>query len=427
MSTATPAHPLSVVALADRCVQCGLCLPACPTYGHDRTETESPRGRIALARAWELGTVEATVAGDAHLDHCLGCRSCEAACPAGVEYGALLRLARERQRDRRGATALQRALEWLLGRPRWVDRLLDIYRRAYPLVPAPMRRLPRPPAVMPHSGAAAHHDDTAALFAGCVANRYEAPARAALAELCAAAGVGLEIPPDQGCCGSVHAHAGSAVGAAALAARNRQAFAGRRRVLTIASGCHESVAAAVPDAVDALAFLDARRDRLHFAEHRERVALHLPCTQRNVVGSTPALRRLLGAVPGLELVELDAGFGCCGAAGTAMLTEPARAADYRRPLLEQLAASGATRLLSANIGCRLHLANGTAIPVQHPLELLAAALRPDPLQGQRKSPVTDIDPGGPVHGDASIAARDRVDRGAAAGPRCVTRAAPASA
>jgi len=371
-----------VVALADRCVQCGLCLPACPTYGHDRVETESPRGRIALARAWELGTIEPTATGDGHLDHCLGCRSCEAVCPAGVEYGDLLRLVRKRQRDRRGVPRLQQALEWLVAHPRWLDGLLDLYRHLYPLVPKPLRRLPRPPRAALRSRPATPGADgnCAALFVGCVANRYEGAVRDALARLCAAIGVQLQIPENQACCGSVHAHAGNAAGAAALAARNREAFAGHRRVLTVASGCHESVAAIAPGVTeDALAFLDARRDRLRFAERRERVALHLPCTQRNVVGSASALRRLLGAIPGLEVVELDAGFGCCGAAGTAMLAQPARAADFRRPLLEQLAASGATRLLSANIGCRLHLANGTAIPVQHPLELLAEAVRPDPL------------------------------------------------
>ncbi|TZF86621.1 4Fe-4S dicluster domain-containing protein, partial [Cognatilysobacter lacus] len=94
-----PADPL--VALADQCVQCGLCLPVCPTYRHDRTEAESPRGRIAVARAWALDALEPTAAGDTHLDNCLACRRCEAACPAGVEYGALLLEARRRQRVRR--------------------------------------------------------------------------------------------------------------------------------------------------------------------------------------------------------------------------------------------------------------------------------------------------------------------------------------
>lgn len=86
-----------LVVLADSCVQCGRCLPACPTYRHDRNEAESPRGRIAVARALALGTIEAGPIGDAHLDHCLACRSCEAVCPVGVRYGELLLETRARQ------------------------------------------------------------------------------------------------------------------------------------------------------------------------------------------------------------------------------------------------------------------------------------------------------------------------------------------
>jgi glycolate oxidase iron-sulfur subunit len=66
-----------------------------------------------------------------------------------------------------------------------------------------------------------------------------------------------------------------------------------------------------------------------------------------------------------------------------MLSDPARAAAFRAPLLAQLEASGATRLLSANIGCRLHLAGGTPLPVQHPLEFLAGCLDPDPAPPSR--------------------------------------------
>ncbi len=127
-------------------------------------------------------------------------------------------------------------------------------------------------------------------------------------------------------------------------------------------------------ATDAIAFLAARAERLPLRACRERVALHLPCTQRNVVRSAAATRALLARVPGLDVVELDAGFGCCGAAGTQMATDPERAASFRAPLLAQLAESGATRLLSANIGCRLHFANAAPVPVLHPLEFLAGLI-----------------------------------------------------
>jgi glycolate oxidase iron-sulfur subunit len=372
-----PLDPL--VALADRCVQCGLCLPACPTYRLDRLEPESPRGRIALARGWALDIVAPDPAGETHLDQCLGCRSCEAVCPAGVEYGALLVAARARQRGRRSPGLRQKLLEQLASRPRLLGAVLGIYRLLHPLLPGAWRPLPRPPGARATatSGARLAPAGDVALFRGCVAGPYEAALRIATARLCAAAGVGLAEPAGQGCCGALHAHAGDVATAARLAARNRDAFAATRHVLTLASGCHEAVAAAMPDgtqAMDAIAFLATRADRLALRECRERVALHLPCTQRNVVRDADAARALLARVPGLDVVELDAGFGCCGAAGTQIATDPVRAARFREPLMEQLAASGAVRLLSANIGCRLHFANAAAVPVQHPLEFLATLL-----------------------------------------------------
>jgi glycolate oxidase iron-sulfur subunit len=122
-----------------------------------------------------------------------------------------------------------------------------------------------------------------------------------------------------------------------------------------------------------VAELDRLGDALRFRPATRRVALHLPCTQRSVVRSESALRRLLARVPGLDLVELP-DTGCCGAAGLHQLAEPARADALRAPLLAALAASGATELLSANIGCRLHLATGTIMPVRHPIDFLAEHL-----------------------------------------------------
>ena len=393
MTDAPPRSAADLAALADRCVQCGLCLPACPTYRLDALEAESPRGRIALARAWEQETLPPTPAGEAHLDHCLGCRRCEAVCPAGVEYGQLLVTARTAQRSRRPPGLRQRAIEMLAARPRLLTTGLGLYRGLYPLLPARLRPLPRPPARIrdtydrkdkglttpqPAPTQTVPQSEQATLFIGCVARSYEPQTPAALARLCAAVGVTLQAPEGQTCCGSLHAHAGDAATAQRLAGHNHDAFAGNTGpVLTLASGCHEAVAQALEGrAVDALAFLSARAGQLHFAPCAQRIALHLPCTQRNVVGSDHALRTLLARVPELEIVTLDASFGCCGASGSSILTDPSRAARFRQPLIEALAASGASRLLSANIGCRLHLASGTTLPVQHPLDFLGECLAP---------------------------------------------------
>ncbi|MDR0183653.1 (Fe-S)-binding protein [Lysobacter arvi] len=386
-----PAAPDPLVALADRCVQCGLCLPACPTYAESRLEAESPRGRIALARAWALGTVEATRIGEAHLDQCLGCRSCEAACPAGVQYGALLVQARVRQRHRRPPGRRQRAIEALVARPALLRLLLRAYGRLHPWLPARWRLLPAPAEAGPGLPTFAQEDAKVAMFVGCAATAYEAGLRNSVARCLSTLGIQVASPPGQTCCGSVHAHAGDIDGAQRLARRNRAAFASARTVLTFASGCHEAVYQSLDgeaQAIDAVEFL-SRQLAAHAAHWRwrtrpERVALHLPCTQRNVVRSADTLRALLSSVPGLEIVELDAA-GCCGASGTQMLEHPDRAARFRAPLLRQLGESGATRLLSANLGCRLHLANGTAVPVQHPLEFIAERIEalPSPQPASR--------------------------------------------
>lgn len=375
---ASPDDPAAtIIALADRCVQCGLCLPHCPTYRQARVESESPRGRIALARGLAAGDLIADARLDAHLDHCLGCRRCEAVCPSEVRYGELLERTRALQRQRRQASWRQRAIEWLAARPELFDRLLGVHRALFPLLPLP---LPRPPArrapVAPTATVAG--PATAALFRGCVARRYDAEAHAALQRLGAAAGVTITMPAGQTCCGTLHAHAGDPDTTARLAARNRAAFAAGVPVLTSASGCHAAIAQALSGHApvhDALDFLATRADRLRFRPAPLRVALHLPCTQRAVLRSERALRALLARIPGLDLVDLP-DTGCCGAAGTHMFTEPDRAAALRQPLLAAFAASGASVLLTANVGCRLHLQMGDAtMPVRHPLAFLADHLQ----------------------------------------------------
>ena len=73
-----------------RCVHCGLCLSACPTYSVLGVETESPRGRLALMKAVNEGRTPITDRIASHWDLCLQCRACEAVCPSGVPYGRIM-------------------------------------------------------------------------------------------------------------------------------------------------------------------------------------------------------------------------------------------------------------------------------------------------------------------------------------------------
>ena len=367
MPVATALDAPSLVTLADRCVQCGLCLPHCPTYQLDQAETESPRGRIAYIKATAGGQMAATDTGDGHLDHCLGCLRCEAVCPAGVEYGELLIGARARQFSRRQPPLKARLAAGLLARPTLL-RLLDPLAKATGSLPP----LPKEPQISAASPVPVRGQ--ASLFVGCIAQSYEQGTRRGLIRLLAAIGFGTGTPSGQTCCGTAAAHLGDSRTAAELAARNRAAF-GTDPVLSLASGCQrlltQSLAGQAP-VFDAIEFLEREGARLRFRPAAGKVALHLPCTQR-VAKTDAALRRLLARIPGLDLIELP-DTGCCGAAGLHMLNEPERAGKIRAPLIDALHASGAAQLLSANVGCRLHLANGSKIPVRHPIDFLAEHL-----------------------------------------------------
>lgn len=363
-------EPPSLASLADRCVQCGLCLPHCPTYRLDGVESESPRGRIAYIKAVATGTIAPTETGDRHLDHCLGCRRCEAVCPADVEMERLLVGARTAQFERHRPDLAQRALLAALASPTVGKMVFAAGRWAGKLPAKPLR-----PSIPESIPVEQNHRGRVALFEGCAGRDYEAGTRWALATLLTRAGFDVVQVSGQGCCGTAASHAGDAAGAGRLGQANRKAFAGLDKVLSLATGC-QSILADSLDGVaaveDALVFLDREAGALKFRPARSRVALHLPCSQR-VLGGAGALRRLLARVPDLDLVELP-DTGCCGAAGLHQLAEPERAASLRMPLLIALKVAQATQVLSANIGCRLHLGNGVNLPVRHPIEFLAEHL-----------------------------------------------------
>jgi glycolate oxidase iron-sulfur subunit len=347
--------------LAQQCVKCGLCLPHCPTYQLERQEAESPRGRIALMAALAEDTAPAGALPS--LDHCLGCRRCEAVCPADVAYESLLlqtRAARPPQLGWREKTAL-----WLMAHKPLLNGSLSAYRLSFPLLPTAWRVLPRPEQSISTPQNSARN----AVFSGCVADRYEQSARVALLKLLAAIGEHATIAESQVCCGQAARHAGQSRQAETLAKRNQQAFAGYARVLVLASGCQGALADSLGDlpVVGALQFLAERAGKLNFASaHGRHVALHIPCTAA-FHGEAKATQLLLQRIPDLHLTVLP-NSGCCGAAGLQQLAEPTRAAHLRAPVLAAVP-DDAELLLSANIGCRLHL--GQVKNAMHPIEFMA--------------------------------------------------------
>lgn len=395
----TPDAREHIIGLADACVKCGLCLPYCPTYALDRVETESPRGRIALSRHAVDGSVAPDTDLRAHLDHCLGCLACERVCPVPVHYGELLTAYRAALPP---ASPRPRRMLRLLTRPRWLRIGAALARataaRAW-LTPLARRILPRDSAVRaaisllpalpgaPRAGSAVSVPAVArgkvALFAGCVQGALEREAQDAAARLLSAAG--FEVGRMEGlCCGALAAHTGDSADAAAKARRVRDASGNRGvdAVLTATPGCLGTLREDLPGTPveDAMAFLDRHGEALAFRALERRAVLHLPCTQVNVARADGAVRRLLARIPGLELEVLPTRGMCCGAAGSYMLEFPERAVAQRQRVFENLPDPLPGLLLTANIGCRLHLGaglreRGTPIEVQHPLILLAQQLQ----------------------------------------------------
>lgn len=400
--TAAREFPLD---LADRCVKCGLCLPHCPTYGVSGVEGESPRGRIALLQGLATGRLEPTEAMVMHIDRCLGCRACERACPAGVPYGEVLDGGRAllAAKGARAPFAI-RALRGVLTRPVWLRLALGAARvpgvqalarrmgglpaAAAALLPAdsphPASRRAGRPAAAPAGEQAA---SVAQLFLGCVGGAIDRRTLDDTRHALAVAGWRVETPREQGCCGAMHQHGGQPAHAQVLARANLVAFRGEGPIVACASGCaatlREYARLAGPEAADwagrvcdpaellAEASLPLRRSRWR------RIALHLPCTQRNVTGSGDATRRMLALIPDTEIRELPP--GCCGAAGEHVLRHPALADTLRAPIIEALLADPPDVLATSNIGCALHFAAGLAragleIPVLHPVSVLASAL-----------------------------------------------------
>jgi len=389
------------------CVHCGLCLASCPTYVELGTEADSPRGRIHLMRALEDRTLEPTAEVIRHLDLCLGCRACETACPSGVPYGEIIEAARPFiEAHRRGLARWWRRLlavglttpglrRALFAPMRAVAGAADLGRAARALgvsglayaAALPRGRSPRLPEVLEPEGPMR---GTAVILTGCVADTLFPATNRSTALLLQRAGVRVVIPRRQGCCGALALHLGAGDRARALAHATVRMLAGVSAdwIVTNAAGCGatlrgygqlvengEAVASRARDALGLLAELGLPPPSRALAAT---VAVHDPCHLAHGQGIRLEVRRLLSAIPGLRLVELEEADMCCGSAGTYNLTEPAMARRLLARKLGRIAATGADLVAAANPGCLMQIRagaimRGLPLRVEHPIDLLAAA------------------------------------------------------
>ena len=272
--------------LAQDCVHCGFCLPACPTYQLWGEEMDSPRGRIHLVSQL-LDGAELTDTAAEHFDRCLGCMACMTACPSGVQYDQLIEAARvwteeahachpspatpapsatpatpcatpRPLRDRAARAAIfalfpypkrlraavgplrvaqRTGLNRRVARSSLPGRLSPVLgaalRLAPPAVPGSASRLPE------HVAARGSRRAVVGMLTGCVQSVFFPRVNSATARVLAAEGCDVIIPRGQGCCGALSLHSGRAAEAAGFARKTIAAFerAGVDAVVVNSAGC----------------------------------------------------------------------------------------------------------------------------------------------------------------------------------------------
>lgn len=380
------------------CVHCGFCNAVCPTYHVLAEEADGPRGRIYLIKSVLEGTGDAEAAR-LHLDRCLTCRACESLCPSGVPYAALLEVGREAcgQAAPRPLwqTLLRSGLRWLFPYRARVSLVLGAARLLLPLLPRTLAQPLRPEPFSGRSPTRPRRGPRALLFSGCVQPAAKPGINQAAARVLSE--LGWEVLPDPGgCCGALSHHLTADAEAQAFMRRNIDAWwplieQGLDAIVITASGCtamlkdygrllaHDPAYAGKAERVASLA-----RDisqclepqdlaALALAPDTRQVALHRPCTLDHSVGAGDRLQRLLQAA-GFVLVETGSEPACCGSAGTYSLLQPKLARRLRHLKLAALQSGRPDLILTANIGCLMHLQGGSPIPVQHWIQALAERL-----------------------------------------------------
>jgi glycolate oxidase iron-sulfur subunit len=381
-------------AILRSCVHCGFCNATCPTYQLLGSELDGPRGRIYLIKEM-LESGRASGETRLHLDRCLTCRSCETTCPSGVRYGRLIDIGRELAEERAPRPPAQRLLrKAMLAVIPYTARIsvaLALARMFRPLLPSQLQQK-IPARQAPSFTPATAHPRRMLVLQGCIQPLSTPNTNAAAARVLDRLGISLISAHGAGCCGALNQHLSDKEGARVMMRRNIDAWwphveSGAEAIVMTASGCGTTVkdyGAALQDdaayAHKAARISSLTRDLSEILQHEDlsaiehighgiRVAYQSSCTLQHgqkLAGKVEAILRRCG----YELTPVADAHLCCGAAGTYTLLQ----AGLSQQLLEnKLAAlhSGKPEIIAtANVGCQMHLASASELPVRHWIELL---------------------------------------------------------
>jgi glycolate oxidase iron-sulfur subunit len=381
-----------------RCVHCGFCTATCPTYQLLGDELDGPRGRIYLMKQ-VLEGVEPTRSTQVHLDRCLTCRACETTCPSGVQYGRLLDIGRgivDKKIERPFAeqvarSALKHGLTSKLFGP-----AMRTGQAVRSLLPESIRaKVPerRDAGVWPQR----LHARKMLLPLGCVQPSMSPSIDAATARVLDALEIAV-ITPAASCCGAIKHHLNDHEAALDEVRHNIDAWwphveAGVEAIVMNASGCGAMVKEYAHLLRDDRAYAEKARRIVALTKDlaellpqhatalaeklrqqpRERVVFHPPCTLQHGQKIRGVVEQMLSTL-GAEVLPLAENHLCCGSAGTYSILQPELSKQLRDRKLDALQALQPDVILSANIGCITHLANGAQAPIRHWVEWLDARL-----------------------------------------------------
>ncbi|MGC2047067.1 MAG: glycolate oxidase subunit GlcF [Gallionella sp.] len=392
-------------AILRTCTHCGFCLTTCPTYQLLGDELDSPRGRIYLIKQMLEGE---PVTGKtlSHLDRCLTCRSCETTCPSGVQYGHLVDIGRgiaEQKVGRKPFQSLQRnVLRRALTSPAIFGGLLRLGQIARPMLPRVLQKT-IPPARAATAWPQARHPRTMLVLDGCVQPALEPNINAATARLLDKLGITLKRAERAGCCGAVSYHLNAQDQGLDYMRRNIDAWLphleqGAEAIVMTASGCGVTVkeyghllkhdpgyadkAARISAATrDVSEILLSEKDRLmkllgkagvnrNSRSHKDnKLAFHSPCTLQHGQKITGVIEAML-TMADFELTPIPDQHLCCGSSGTYSLLQKELSQQLLKNKISALESGAPAGIVTANIGCLIHLQRGASVPVRHWIELL---------------------------------------------------------
>ena len=362
-----------------------------------------------------------------HWDACLGCMACVTACPSGVQYDTLIEQTRAQVERRHERTPKDRALRGLIfslfphpkrlrllrGPLRAMQaigldkamRRTGLLERMSPQLAAMESLAPRLgkpeklPEVAPATG---ERRAVVGMLPGCVQGAFFPGVNAATARVLQAEGCDVVVPRTQGCCGALSVHNGREPEGQGYARKLIDTFedSGVEYVVVNSAGCgstmkeYAELLADDPAYADrAKGFADRVRDVAEILDELGQVAprhpleltvaYHDACHLGHAQGVRAQPRRLLEAIPGLELREIAEGELCCGSAGIYNILNPEPARELGDRKAANILDTGAQVLVTANPGCLMQVTtaierSGRPMAMAHTVEMIDASIRGTP-------------------------------------------------